>query len=133
MNTRTLLRLLPLATVVAPALARAEVSTVARIVGIFNVFVGLMLGVALLFYGFGLVMWFVRLGSWPSYRTEAIRSMEWSVAILFTLVVLLGIVQFFQNHQRAATYVLSAIILILIVWVILYLVVHSGSGEKEKE
>ena len=105
----------------------------AQAIGIFNVFVGLMLTVALFTYGWGFILWVCRLGTWPSYRTEAVKIMEWSVVILFVLVILMAIVQFFQNHPRQATYVVSLIVGVIIIWVIVYLAAHSGGGEKKKE
>jgi VIT1/CCC1 family predicted Fe2+/Mn2+ transporter len=128
-----LFRLLPLAAFAVPAVVFAQVGAVSRVVGIFNVMVGLMLTVALLTYGIGFIMWVIRLGTWPTYRTDAIRALEWSVATLFTLVVLLAIVQFFQRHPYEATYVLSAIVIILIIWIIVYLIAHSGGEEKKEE
>lgn len=113
-----------------PVLAQAAATS--RIVGIFNIIVGAMLTVALALYVIGFAMWWVRLNTWPSYRTVAIEILEWAVAILFTLVVLLGIVQFFQRHQTAGTYVISAIVIIGIIWIILYLARNSG-GEDDKK
>ncbi len=104
----------------------------AQAIGIFNVFVGLMLTVALFTYGWGFILWFCRLGTWPSYRTEAVKIMEWSVVILFVLVVLMAIVQFFQNHPRQATYLLSLIVGVIVIAVIVYLAAHSGGGEKKE-
>ena len=101
-------------------------------IGLFNIFVGIMLTVALFTYGLGFILWLCRLGTWPTYRTEAIKIMEWSVVILFVLVVLLAIVQFFQNHRQAATWVVSIIIGIFIIWVIVYLAAHSGGGKKKE-
>lgn len=132
MRTSLILRLSPLAVVGMPLLVQAQAQAVAQIVGVFNVFVGLMLTVALITYATGFAMWWIRLGTWPSYRTEAVRIMEWAVMILFTLVVLLGIVQFFQGHPHEATYVISAVVIALIIWAVLYLAAHSGGGgEKE--
>ncbi len=119
---------------VVPAISGGSgISGVSRALGLFNVFVGLMLTVALLTYAIGFVVWVVRLGTWPSYRTEAIKIMEWSVVILFVLIVLLAIVQFFQKHPREAGYVLAVIIVIAIIAIIAFLVAHSGGGEKKKE
>ena len=126
-------RLFLLSVLFFPMLASAQVGAVSRIVGVFNVMVGLMLVIALITYGIGFVMWVIRLGTWPSYRTEAIRAMEWSVALIFTLVVLLAIVQFFQRHPHAATYVLSAVVIILIIGIIVYLIAHSGGEKKDEE
>jgi len=128
-------RLIPASAAVvalAPYIALAQVGAVSRIVGVFNIFVGLMLTAALLTYAIGFIMWWIRLGSWPSYRTQAIRVLEWAVAVLFTLVVLLGIVQFFQQHQQAATYVISAIVVIGIIWIAVYVLSHSSGAEEEE-
>lgn len=131
---RLLARLVPSVTLfvaMAPAVASAQ--TFSKTVGLFNVFVGLMLTVAILTYGIGFIVWVVRLGTWPTYRTEAIKIMEWSVVILFVLVVLLGIVQFFQNHPRAAAYTVSAIVILLIVAAILFLAAKGGEKAEKKE
>lgn len=128
-----LVRILPLVALAMPLAADAQVGAVSRVAGIFNIFVGLMLTAALLTYGVGVIMWWIRLGSWPSYRTTAIRILEWAVATLFVLIVLLGIVQFFQKHPTAASYVLSAIVLVLIIWAVVYLMAHSGGKKEEKE
>lgn len=127
-----LIRALPLLAALIPGVASAQASFT-QAVGLFNVFVGLMLTAALLSYGIGFVVWLCRLGTWPSYRTEAIKVMEWSVVILFVLVVLLAIVQFFQYHPREAGVVVSAIVAILILWVVVYMVMQSGGGEKKEK
>ncbi len=107
--------------------------TFTQVIGLFNIFVGLMLTVALLTYFLGFFLWLCRLGTWPTYRTEAIKIMEWSVVILFVLVVLLAIVQFFQYHPRQAAFAVSIIVAIIIIWIILYLAAHSGGGKKKAE
>lgn len=103
---------------------------ISQAVGFFNVFVGLMLTAAMLTYGIGLVVWWVRLGTWPTYRTEAIKIMEWSVVILFVLVILLAIVQFFQNHPRAAGYTVSVLVLALVVWAIIVMAAKGGKKDE---
>jgi len=130
-------RLLPFASgvlavpaLLLPALASAE-TTFTQVIGLFNIFVGLMLTVALLTYFLGFFLWLCRLGTWPTYRTEAIKIMEWSVVILFVLVVLLAIVQFFQYHPKEAGWVVSVIVGLIIIWIILYLAAHSGGGKKK--
>lgn len=115
-------------TTVAPMMASAQALT--KAVGTFNVFVGLMLTASILVFGTGFVVWSVRLGTWPTYRTEGVRIMEWGVVILFVLVVILAIVQFFQSHARAAAYIVSTIVLILVAAAIL---VMAAKGEKKKE
>ena len=123
------MRLGPVLIVAAPAIASAQV--VAQAIGLFNVFVGLMLTAALLAYFIGFAVWVVRLGTWPTYRTEAIKVMEWSVVILFVLVLILGIVQFVQTHPRAAGYVVATIVGALVLWAIIYMALHSGGGKKD--
>jgi len=115
-----------------PAIASAE-TTFTQVIGLFNIFVGLMLTTALFTYFLGLILWITRLGTWPTYRTEAIKIMEWSVVILFVLVVLLAIVQFFQYHPKEASFVVSIIVAVIIIWIILYLAAHSGGGKKKAE
>ena len=124
------LRFLAALALVFPAVANAE-TTFTQVIGLFNIFVGLMLTVALFTYGLGFFLWLCRLGTWPTYRTEAIKIMEWSVVPLFVLVVLLAIVQFFQYHPKEAGYVVSVIVAIVIIWIILYLAAHSGEGKKK--
>lgn len=143
MRASTLLtRILASLVLLSPALAYAgnigaDTSSSAGVtftqaIGLFNVFVGIMLTVALFTYGLGFILWLCRLGTWPTYRTEAIKIMEWSVVILFVLVVLLAIVQFFQYHPKEAAWAVSIIVGIIIVWIILYLAAHSGGGEKKE-
>ena len=121
-----------------PSLAFAQ--TVSRAVGLFNIFVGLMLVAAFLAYGAGFVVWVTRLGSWPNFRTQGIHIMEWTPVILFVLIVLLAIVHFFQGNPGAAAGVLAVIVFLLIIWAILALMRGAKSeedtrkkGEEEKD
>ena len=91
-------------------------TTLIQVVGLFNIFVGLMLTVSMLLMGAGILMWGVRLGTWPTYRTEAIGLMEWANSILFTLILLLLVSQFVQQHTAAAVFVLGLIIIGVIAW-----------------
>ena len=124
----TFVKLLPALILLSPVIVSAQ--TLTQAVGLFNVFVGLMVTGALLTYGIGFVIWFVRLGTWPTYRTEAIKIMEWSVVILFVLVLLLGIVQYVQNHPRAAGYLAAIVVGAIVVWIVVYLA--SRPAEKKK-
>ena len=104
--------------------------TFGQVVSLFNIFVGLMLVAALLTYGVGFVIWITRLGTWPTYRTQGVKIMEWAVVILFVLVVILAIVQFFRDHPYAATYTVSAILLALIIWAVI--IMMKQPEEKEE-
>lgn len=104
-----------------------------QVVGIFNIFVGVMLVVALLLYGGALIMWVTRLGSWPSPRDEAIEMMAWAPTILFVLIVLLGIVQYVQRHPAAGASIVGFLVVLIAAWVIISLALHAGGGKKEEE
>lgn len=114
----------------APAPVLAQVAATGKVLGLFNIFVGLLLTVSILTYAVGFGMWATRLGTWPTYRTEAIKIMEWAVAQLFVLIVLLAIVQFFQRNPVAASYTISVVVAIAIIWMIIK--VSSGGGEKKE-
>lgn len=121
-------RLWPILALLTPSVASAQV--LSQVSGLFNIMVGLMLVAACMFFFGGLGMWFVRLGTWPTYRDEAIDLMQWGVAILFVLAVLLAIVQFVQNHYGAAVFVFGIIILIAVAWVVVTLSQAKGADEN---
>ncbi len=104
---------------------------ITQIVGLFNIFVGLMLVAAILAYGTGFVMWVTRLGVWPGPRDEAIHVMSWTPAILFTLVVVLAIVQFLQAHPAVATYIAAGAGVALALWALIFLIRNSGGKEED--
>ncbi|MDB5238136.1 MAG: hypothetical protein JWM46_406 [Candidatus Kaiserbacteria bacterium] len=121
--------LAPLALLLLPGIASAQ--TMTAVVGVFNIFVGLMLAAAFLLYFGGLVVWFIRLGTWPTYRDEAIEYMQWAVAVLFVLVVLLALVQFVQNHTATAMLVLGFIIVGLVAWAVFTVASAPDASEEE--
>jgi predicted small integral membrane protein len=136
MNMRTALQALPLALVLAPSLALASTTTnvISQIAGLFYIVVGLTVVVATLLMLGGIGMWIVRLGTDETYRNEAIKMMEWAVATLFTLILILGVVEFVQTHTSITLYILSIAIIILLIWVIVTSGLFSGGdGEKEEE
>ena len=47
----------------------------AQVLGFFNLLVGLMLVASLLMFLGGFVQYLVRLGTWPTYRTESVKLM----------------------------------------------------------
>lgn len=96
----------------------------ATLVGLFNVFVGLMLVAAFLLMGGGFVAWIVRLGVWPSYRDEAIRYMQWGVATLFTLVLILSVVRLVQNYTDTMMFLVG----ILVVFAVVFIAIRFGLG-----
>ena len=113
--------------VLLPSIVSADV--LPEFVGLFNIFVGLMLVAAFLSMGAGLVMWAVRLGTYPTYRDEAIKLMSLSVTILFVLIVLLVVVQFVQKHTAAASFALGLVVFAAVVW---FLISIATSKSEEK-
>ena len=97
--------------------------------GLFNIFVGLMIVASILIFGAGLITWMVRIGTIA--RVEGIRVMEWGVVILFVLLVLLAIVQFFQRNSWVATFFISLVIICFILGVVMQ--VSKSSGTKKEE
>ena len=88
--------------------------TFVQIAEIFNIFTGLMLTAAILVFLGGLVSYFPRLGTWPNYRDDSIKIMEWGVTILFVLVVIMGIVQYFERYPKITSTILSSLVIIII-------------------
>lgn len=127
MRDRLSILALTLATALLPTIASAQI--LSRVAGVFHMIVGLMLVAAFLLYGTGMIMWFVRLGSWPSYRDEAITILEWAVAVMFTLVAVLIAVRLIQVHIAAASFLFGIVVVLAVIWLIIK--VTSQSGEEE--
>ncbi|MBI4087774.1 hypothetical protein HY418_00100 [Candidatus Kaiserbacteria bacterium] len=125
-----IVRIAPVLTLLAPLAAHAQAAS--QVAGLFNIFVGLMLVAAILVYAVGAIMWYTRLGTWPSYRTEGTKVLEWSVVILFVLVVILMVVQFFRDHPTAAAYVVAALFIVLLIFVI-FSIMKNSEKKEEKE
>ena len=105
-------------------------TTITQVVGLFNIFVGLMLTLSVLLMGAGILMWIIRLGTWPTYRDEALVLMEWAVGILFTLILLLLLSQFVQQHTAAAVFILGLIIIGVLVWLGMQAAKESKNAEE---
>lgn len=121
-------RILPLIALLAPSAAHAQV--LSEVAGLFNIMVGLMLTLSFLMFFGGLGMWFVRLGTYPTYRDEAIKLMTWAVVILFVLAVLLAVVQFIQQHTALASFLAGIAIVIGVAWVAVKVSQAKGGDEN---
>lgn len=97
--------------------------------GLFNIFVGVMIVMAIILFFGGVITWAVRLGT--IYRHEGIRLMEWGVAVLFVVLVLLAIVKYLILHPHALTIVVSIAVGLFIAWVV-FEVMRSGGAAKEE-
>lgn len=102
-----------------------------QVVGVFNIFVGLMLTASMVMMGAGIILWFTRLGTWPTYRDEAIHLMMWAVTILFVLLILMVILNFVQVHTAGAAFIFGLILLAGAAWVVMQ--VASEGGEEEEK
>lgn len=105
---------------------------ISQVVGIFNIFVGLMLVSSFLLFFGGLMGWFSRLGVWPGYRDDMIRYQMWGVAVMFMLVVLLAAAHFIQYYQGIAAFLFGLLIFIAVVW-LAFQVAKGNNGEEEEE
>jgi len=108
-----------------PSVAFAQ--TIAQAAGLFNVFAGLMfMGAVLCFVG-GLITYFVRLGTVE--REDGIKIMEWGVATLFMLVVILAVVHVVQGNPAIVAIAFAAIIIGAILWI----AINAAPSEKKEE
>lgn len=86
-----------------------------EVLAFFNLLVGLMLVVSVLLFVGGFIMYLIRLGTWPTYRDEALKLMEYGVAVLFTLIILLIVQQFLMSHLLVAVTLVAFVIVIAVV------------------
>lgn len=101
------------------------------VTALFNIVVGLMLSAAVLAMVGGLGLWYVRLGTWPTYRDTAIEMMQWGVAILFVLVVLLGVAQYVQTHMALSMMIVGAILAAIVAYFVGTSLLSGGAKEEE--
>ncbi len=135
MNLRISLRLFPFLLGLTPALAFASGQTdlISQIAGLFYIVVGLGLVASFLLMGTRILLWIIRLGTEHNHRDQAIHIMEWSVATLFTVILILGVVEFVQTHTSATLYLLSVGIILRLAWLVITAGVFSGGADEKKE
>lgn len=107
--------------------------TFLQLIQLFNIFVGLFLTATLMVFGWGLVVYLSRLGTWPSNRDEGIKILEIAVAMLFVLIALLAIVRFFEFHTSIALFLLALLLLVVIGFFVLRTAAQSGKKEGEEK
>ena len=103
-----------------------------QVLGFFNLFVGVMVVISVTLFLGGFIMYLVRLGTWPTYRTEALRLMSWGLSVLFTLVLILVAQQFLARHVLVAVSIAAFIIILIVLWIIMQ-GVQAGSAAKREE
>ncbi|RJR14147.1 hypothetical protein C4585_00635 [Candidatus Parcubacteria bacterium] len=126
-------RILALPALILCIPASANALTLVQVAELFNIFVGLMLTVGILIYVAGLGVYFSRLGTWPNHRDKAIKIMEWGIAVLFVLIVILIIVQHFQRYPVAASIVVAGLILLVVGVISIRVLQSGGEGGEEKK
>ena len=89
-----------------------------------------MLTAALLLFFGGLWVYFTRLGTWPNNRDQALKIMEWGVAVLFTLIIILAIAQFFQRYPKVMSMLVAGIVILVVIGVIFW--IATAKAEKEE-
>lgn len=129
------LRLVPWCALGLPFIVSASDTTqnVIQIASLFNIMVGFMLVASFLLYGSGMVTWALRLGTFPTFRDEAIHTLELAVGTLFVLVVLLGIAEFVQTHVSIALYIIAGVIMVALAWFILATGAFTEGGSEEEK
>lgn len=111
-----------------PVFAHAQTASVSEVAGLFNIMAGFMFVAAFSVFVGGIITYFVHFGN--QERLEGIKLMEWGVAILFVLVVLLGVAQFFQRHEAATNVITAAIVIIAVVAVAFMILTEPSASEK---
>ena len=107
----------------------ASALTFVQILGLFHIVSGLLLTFILLTFLTGIGLYVARLNTWPSHREFAIRVLQWAVAMLFVLIILIAVVNLFQRYTGTALTILAFIIVIAVA----VLIVRMAAQSKKKE
>ena len=92
------------------------VPSTTQFLAFFNLFAGVMLTLSLILFLGGFIFYLVRLGTWPTYREQAIELMKWGVTTLFVLILILGIQQFLMRNLLVAVSIGALILIALVMW-----------------
>ncbi|OGG80549.1 hypothetical protein A3A39_01520 [Candidatus Kaiserbacteria bacterium RIFCSPLOWO2_01_FULL_54_13] len=103
----------------------ASALTFVQAIGLFHVVVGLLLAATLIIFATGVGLYIARLNTWPSHRETAIRVMEWAVTMLFVLIILIAIVNFFQRHSTIALTILAFVAIVAVAILIVRVAAQS--------
>ena len=123
MKTRTGIAALAAFAALAPS--HASALTFVQILGLFHIVVGLLLAFILLIFVTGIGIYVARLNTWPSHREFAIRVLQWAVSMLFMLIILIAIVNFFQQYIGIALTILAFIIILAVAILIVRMAAQS--------
>jgi hypothetical protein len=101
-------------------------TTIASLLGFFNICAGLMFVAAILAFLGGFIRYLVVLGT--ERRTEGLATMYWGITILFVLVVLLGIINTLQGQL---SFLIGAGLALFIAFAIIALLARPKKAEEE--
>lgn len=104
-----------------------------QVLGFFNLLVGVMLVTSITLFLGGFIMYLIRLGTWPTYRTQALRLMSWGVSVLFTLIIILAVQQFLARHVLATVSIVAAVIVLVVLWIVIQGVSSGGASGPPRE
>jgi hypothetical protein len=121
---------LPLAAFLVPQSASAL--TLIQLMGFFHVAVGLLLTLTILVFITGLGIYFARLNTWPSHRDHAVIVIQWAVVMLFVLLLLVALVNFFQTKPEIALPILAFIIVVAVAITIVRYAASAKGAKKEE-
>lgn len=91
--------------------------TFPQVVGLFHIAVGLILTFIVLLFITGFAVYVARFNTWPSYRDNMIRVLEWAVVMLFVLLVVLSIVNAIQHHGEVALPIIAFLIIVAVIFI----------------
>lgn len=100
--------------------------------GFFHVAVGVLLTITILVFLTGLGIYFARLNTWPSHRDHAVIVIEWAVVMLFVLLLLVALLNFFQTKPHIALPILAFIIVVVVAITIVRYATSAKGGKKEE-
>lgn len=107
------------------------VQVVPQLAGLFNVFVGGMLTLGILFGVGGFIEYITHLGL--QMRDQGLERMKWGIYVLFVLAVILWLSQFVQKNVPLVIFTLGALVVLLIGWFILSELTAPKKEEEKKK
>ena len=133
LNNMTRVFVFGVGALVVPSFVFAQ--TLFQVAGILNIFVGLMATAAVLTFAAGLGYYFARLGL--DSRKVGLHIMEWGVALVFVLIVLLALVRFVRLYTETVLAVISFGVLIFVIIALIHFAAvgggkAAGGGKKEE-
>jgi len=120
--------LVPLLILATPLSAEAQ--TLFQVVGLLNIFVGLLVVAAFVTFGTGLVYYLAHIEL--EKRIYGIYIMEWGVSIVFVTIVLLAIAKFVRDYTGVVIGVASVVTFLLFMLAVAYVLSTSGHAKEKR-